>query len=308
MTYECFENKTFQAKTQEVIEKADDIIREYQGQGYTLSLRQLYYQFVARGLLENSDRSYKRLGSILTDARLAGLIPWDGIEDRNRSTQFWRIQEDYSEILSDLPYQFAADFWSDQDCYVEVWVEKDALSSVIERACRKWRVPYMACKGYLSASEAYSAAKRIEAIHCNGKDIHVFHLGDHDPSGIDMTRDNTDRLDLLSWGTPINFQRLALNRDQIDRYNPPPNPTKLTDSRADDYIAQHGYTSWELDALEPSVVTSLIEDAVYPLIDHGAWRVAAEREREGRDILKKLRDRWDDVRAMLTEEDLDDDI
>lgn len=304
MSYEPFEAKSFQGKTQAIIDKADSIITEYQGQGYTLSLRQLYYQFVARGLLENSDRSYKRLGSILTDARLAGLIPWDGIEDRNRETNFWRVQEDYGTILEDLPYSFAADFWRDQDCYVEVWVEKDALSSVVERACQKWRVPYMACKGYLSASEAYSTAKRLERINGDGKDIHVFHLGDHDPSGIDMTRDNADRLDLLSWQTPINFQRLALNRDQIDRYNPPPNPTKITDSRAEDYIRRHGNTSWELDALEPAVVNDLIERAVKPLVDLRAWNDAAEREREGRAILRRLKDRWDDVRAMLTEDDI----
>ena len=299
MSYEQFETRTFQAKTQVVIDQADEIIRDYEGQGYTLSLRQLYYQFVARGLLENSDRSYKRLGSIMTDARLAGLIPWDGIEDRNRETNFWRVEEDYSAILADLPYRFAADHWCDQDAYVEVWVEKDALSSVVERACRKWRVPYLACKGYLSASEAYSAAKRIEEISGNGKDIYIFHLGDHDPSGIDMTRDNTERLDKLSWGTPFTFERLALNRDQVDRYNPPPNPTKITDSRAEDYIRRHGRTSWELDALEPSVVNSLIEDAIEPLVDMTAWRDAQDREREGRDILHRLRDRWDDVKAML---------
>lgn len=299
MSYEQFETRTFQAKTQVVIDQADEIIRDYEGQGYTLSLRQLYYQFVARGLLENSDRSYKRLGSIMTDARLAGLIPWDGIEDRNRETNFWRIEEDYGEILADLPYRFAADHWRDQDAYVEVWVEKDALSSVVERACRKWRVPYMACNGYLSASEAYSAAKRIEEISGKGKDIYIFHLGDHDPSGIDMTRDNTDRLDKLSWGTPFTLERLALNRDQVDRYNPPPNPTKITDSRAEDYIRRHGRTSWELDALEPSVVNSLIEDAIEPLVDMTAWRDAQDREREGRDILHRLWDRWDDVKAML---------
>ena len=282
-----------------VIDQADEIIRDYEGQGYTLSLRQLYYQFVARGLLENSDRSYKRLGSIMTDARLTGLTPWDGIEDRNRETNFGRIEEDYGEILADRPYRFAADHWRDQDVYVEVWVEKDALSSVVERACRKWRVPYMACKGYLSASEACSAAKRIEEIGGKGKDIFIFHLGDHDPSGIDMTGDNTERLDKLSWGTPFTLERLALNRDQVDRYNPPPNPTKITDSRAEDYIRRHGRTSWELDALEPSVVNSLIEDAIEPLVDMTAWRDAQDREREGRDILHRLRDRWDDVKAML---------
>ena len=85
----------------------------------------------------------------------------------------------------------------------------------------------------------------------------------------------------------------------MDRYNPPPNPAKMTDSRVGNYIDKFGEKSWELDALEPSVVNSLIEDAIEPLVDMSAWRDAQNREREGRDILHRLRDRWDDVKDML---------
>lgn len=301
--YQTFVDKTFRGDSLATIQTADDIIQEYDAQGYTLTLRQLYYQFVARGLIENSDKSYKRLGALVSDGRDAGLLPWDGIEDRGRGVKPWLIQEDIDEILADLPHEYAADLWADQEYYVEVWVEKEALANVVQRACQRHRVPYMACKGYLSASEAWRAGRRMNAAWTErGKMPMVIHLGDHDPSGIDMTRDNRDRLDRYS-GLEIPVERIALNRDQVDRYNPPPNPAKITDSRAADYIREHGRTSWELDALEPRVLEQLIDGAIRQFIDVDAMEAARAREREAKGLLSGVRARWDDIEAMLREED-----
>ena len=295
---EMFVEKSFRRETLEVIETARDIIADYSDQGYALTLRQLYYQFVSRGLLPNTDKDYKRLGSVITDGRLAGLIPWDGIEDRGRGVKPWLIEESVPSILKELPSEYAADFWADQDYYVEVWVEKDALSSVIQRACAPLRVPYMACKGYLSASEAYRSGKRFKEHGEMGKALRIIHLGDHDPSGIDMTRDNQARVQMFS-GMDVEIDRIALNRDQIDQYAPPPNPAKVTDSRAADYIARHGRTSWELDALEPSVVVELIRNAVEPLIEDGAWAEAKAKESENKDLLRGVHRHWPDIEELL---------
>ena len=295
---ETFVTKNFRPESLATINTANRIISDYQSQGFTLTLRQLYYQFVSKDLIPNSDREYKKLGNVLTDARLAGLVDWDAIEDRGRGKKGWLIEEDIDQILFELPYAYGADFWADQDRYIEVWVEKDALSSVIEKAVRSHRVPYMACKGYLSASEAYRAGKRMEEARGRGKEPLVIHLGDHDPSGLDMTRDNGSRLRLLSYGD-VEVQRIALNRDQIDQYAPPPNPTKITDSRAADYIAEHGRTSWELDALEPSVIVEMVKAAIEPHIDPEPWAEAKEREQTNQDRLRQLRTRWDDIVAFL---------
>lgn len=302
MSYEFFQSYNFREAALDTIRQADDIIQDYERQGYTLTLRQLYYQFVSKDLIENSDKSYKRLGDIVAKARLAGMLPWDGIEDRGREMKDWLVEEDIDEILRDLPYSYAADFWADQPYYVEVWVEKDALGSVVKRACSPFRVGYMACKGYLSVSEAYRAGKRMEAARERGKQPLVIHLGDHDPSGIDMTRDNRDRLELLS-GDWVEVRRIALNRDQIDQYSPPPNPAKITDSRAADYIARHGNTSWELDALEPSVIVDLIGSTIRPLIVPEFWQEAEDRETENQALLRRVRERWDDVADLLREDD-----
>lgn len=179
-----YQDFNFRGETLKIIEKANEIIEDFENQGYTLSLRQLYYQFVAGDLIENSEKSYKRLGNMITDGRLAGEISWTAIEDRNRtSARENEGNEDEEEAVSGIEYHIRYNAWQRQDHYIEVWVEKDALLSVVSRACDEWDVPNMACKGYLSASEAWRAGERFKAKYNQGKECILIHLGDHDPSG-----------------------------------------------------------------------------------------------------------------------------
>ena len=282
------------------IATANEIIATYQQQGYTLTLRQLYYQHVARGLIPNNEREYKNLGSVISDGRVAGLIDWNSIEDRGRGVRPVYVQEDERECLNGLEYHLSLDFWHDQDAYVEVWVEKEALAAVIERPASRWHVPYMACKGYLSQSEAWRAGRRFEQASAMGVSrLAIIHLGDHDPSGIDMTRDNQDRVDLFSEQAGVEVHRIALNYDQVQQYNPPPNPAKMSDSRASDYVSRFGFTSWELDALEPRVLDKLIADKVQEFIDPDLWQATQERQDEQRQVLSRLHENWDEVRAFV---------
>lgn len=121
----------------------------------------------------------------------------------------------------------------------------------------------------------------------NGKTPVIIHLGDHDPSGIDMTRDIAERLALFS-GHSVEVNRIALNKNQIEIYNPPPNPAKLTDSRANGYIQLHGYSSWELDALDPDVLSDLVEDAVLELRNDELWEEMVEEENKGKARLQEM--------------------
>ena len=298
MTLIRYQDFNFRPATLTMIEQANGIIAEYQRQGYTLTLRQLHYQFVSRDLMPNTFRNYKKLGTVMNDARMAGLVSWTAIEDRGRSTELPYVKDNVAQIVDSIRYHFAADFWKNQPRYIEVWVEKDALSSIVEKACDPLRVPYMACKGYLSVSEMWRAGLRMKAARKRGQHPMVIHLGDHDPSGIDMTRDNEERLYTLSEG-PVQINRIALNRDQIEEFDPPPNPTKVTDSRAVDYLAEHGETSWELDALEPSVLRDLIDATIREHIDPEAWAEAEEEEREGTSKLELLADNWPEVEEFL---------
>jgi hypothetical protein len=291
-----YKDLNFRGEKLAIIEKANEIIETYRAQGYTLTLRQLYYQFVARALIPNSERSYKNLGTAVSDGRDAGLIDWNAIEDRGRGVRPVFVQEDELEVVNGLEYALSLDYWERQNAYVEVWVEKEALASVIERPCRRWNVPYMACKGYLSASEAWRAGRRFAEMENFGRDrLVVIHLGDHDPSGIDMSRDNLDRLKLYSDFGRVELVRIALNMDQVDEYAPPPNPAKVTDSRAEDYIRRFGQTSWELDALEPKVLDRLISSTIERYVDVDRWQETETEEEDRRSILSKLHSNWSEV-------------
>ena len=255
--HEVYVEKNFSKAHREVIQLANGFLDEYAADGYKASLRQLYYQFVANVPdFANTEQSYKRLGGIINDAKLAGLIAFSSIEDRGRSCAVPWNQPDMYSVLSGIEYAYSEDYWAEQDYYIEVWVEKDALSGVIERPCDRWKVPWMACKGYMSGSAHWSAGNRFQAAVQEGKQPVLIHLGDHDPSGMDMTRDNAKRLSMFV-GDTVDVRRIGLNMDQIRKYDPPPNPTKVTDSRAGDYIAEFGHTSWELDALAPSVISRM---------------------------------------------------
>lgn len=279
-----FIEKRFNKKSAEIIEQANVIIEEYSNQDLILTIRQLYYQFVGRGLLDNTQANYKRIVNIINDARLAGLVDWNAIEDRTRNVVSLPTWENPASIVESAVYSYRTDKWRNQEFHVEVWIEKEALTGVISQICRQVEVPYFACRGYVSQSEMYASAQRLARLD---KPVIVLHLGDHDPSGIDMTRDNSDRLDLLSSNATITIKRIALNMKQIKKYSPPPNPTKLTDSRAIPYMAEFGKSSWELDALSPTVLRNLIKKEVAKYRDDDQWEIDLAAQEVDRESLEK---------------------
>ena len=336
----CYQPRDFQPASRRIIAEAADICEDYAAQGYDLTLRQLYYVFVSRDAIPNTEQSYKRLGSIVNDARLAGYLDWDWLVDRGRQIDALSHWAHPRRIIETAASQFHLDWWHDQPLHVEVWVEKQALAGVVERVCNQYDVTSLACKGYMSQSEQHAAGMRMLHHIRNGKRVHVLHLGDHDPSGIDMTRDNEERLrgfighhiaedwdnmtdcrdeDGAPWWDILDemfadvnsidvdyadgerpdpvftLERIALNRDQIDRYNPPPNPAKITDSRAEDYIARHGRQSWELDALPPQVLNDLIQAHIVNLIDDDAFDGRRSLEAQYKARIADLLDRHGDI-------------
>lgn len=250
-----YEIKKFNSATMEIINQAESIIIDYQNQGFNLTLRQIYYQFVSQGLLpENTERQYKRIGNILSDARRAGLIDWNAIEDRTRFIRNEASVTTTEQVLEYAPFSIKHDLWHDQPRRIEVWIEKDALVGVITDICEVLEVPYFSCRGYVSDSEMWRAAMRQVNNYENGQETIILHLGDHDPSGIDMSRDIEDRIRLFTQGEfYINVKRIALTMDQILEVEPPPNPAKMTDTRYGKYISEYGDESWELDALEQDI-------------------------------------------------------
>ncbi len=284
---EAFIKKTFTDKSLTKIKLINAILDEYRADGYVLTLRQLYYQMVARGHIENTLQSYKRTVNLVGEARMAGLVDWAMITDRNRETVTPPHWDSPAEIVEAAARAFAIDKWASQPNYVEVMVEKDALAGVLAPVCRALDVRFTANKGYNSLSNMYEAGRRIADYLEDGKDVFVMYLGDHDPSGIDMTRDVRDRLSLFA-ELDIAVKRLALNYDQVETLHPPENPAKESDSRYRAYLLQFGESSWELDAIEPRMLAQIVTQAVEDLRDPDLWEQAVAHEQAMRTELDKF--------------------
>lgn len=307
---QTFVSKKFSVAHSDIIEKANTVIRRYQADGYDLTLRQLYYQFVAADLFpdewfvklaggqhtKNHERNYKKLGGILNDARLAGDVDWNAIVDRTRSLTEWQHETSVLDALERMHKNYTLDMWDNQPVRVEVWVEKEALAGVFHRICGQYDVPYFACRGYTSASSAYGAYQRVSMRVPYQKTL-ILHFGDHDPSGIDMSRDIEDRLYLMTsneeyggsdFDNCFEIRRLALNYDQVQKYNPPPSPAKITDSRATGYIEKFGEDSWELDALDPTQLADLAETEIQSVIDDDQWSDTEKQILKDKALIRKF--------------------
>lgn len=228
------------------VEQATIILGEYRRQGLQVTLRQLYYQFVARGLIPNEQRQYKRLGELIGKARMAGLIDWSAIEDRTRNLSGgdhhnWEPQD----LVRAYSRSYHAARWTGQPVAVEVWVEKEALAGVVEQAVEPWLVPYFSCRGYVSQSELHVAARRLFEHIRDGRRVLVLHLGDHDPSGMDMTRDMTDRLQRFiatDWWIdemgedPDDVPELWMAEDAIEEHLTDDEPASIEDLGLSPYL------------------------------------------------------------------------
>ncbi len=314
MGYELFENYRPNDETKKIIGQAANIIDQYQQAGMQMTLRQLYYQFVAADLIENSDRSYERLGRIISRARLGGYLDWSAIEDRNRRPVIWKHYDTVQDVINQAISSFRLPRLNGQDTYVELWVEKDALSGVLRPVAAEHHVTMMANKGYSSSSAMKEAGDRIRwACGRYGSErALILYLGDLDPSGEDMVRDIDKRITdfvnsglLVDWDNPlkvavedydemqerkpwidVEVRKLALTIEQVRKYKPPPNPAKLKDSRAKAFIRKYGKNSWEVDALPPTTLRDLIEKELKAELDMGQMNKIIDSEKAEVDRLR----------------------
>ncbi|MBT9794516.1 hypothetical protein GPL02_16655 [Clostridium sp. MCC334] len=292
----------FRGKSLKLIELINQVVDEYSSQGYELTLRQTYYQLVARGYIPNNERSYKNIGNLINDGRLAGLIDWHSITDRTRNLRRNSHWTTPSSVIESAMYSYMLDKWEGQPNYVEVWVEKDALVDIVGQACGGIDTPFFSCRGYTSQSEMWAAAQRFIRQNRIRDNCFIIHLGDHDPSGIDMTRDIQERL--WMFGADVEVKRVALTMEQVQTYNPPPNPAKITDSRCGKYMEEFGNESWELDALEPQMMTRLIRDEVTALRDDDIYQAVCNREAKEKEELRMISRRYGEAVTYLKESEV----
>lgn len=294
-----FRDAKLSKKNREKLDLINDIIYDYQDQGYRLTLRQLYYQLVTRNVIPNKQTEYAKLSNLLKEGRMSGIVDWDAIEDRLRVPKLPYYVRDTSDAMTDTINQYRLDRQRGQNKYIEVWVEKDALSGVLSRITEKYHVRLMVNRGYSSVSAMYAAYNRFaNAMIVENQDVLVLYLGDHDPSGLDMIRDIKERVsemlsaDFYDFEVEERFQveQIGLNMEQIIELDPPPNPAKITDPRAKWYIEKYGPVSWEVDALNPATLNELVEFAILENIDQDLYEEMIEQEEDDKNDLRKWRD------------------
>ena len=276
--------KNLRRDTRVLLDDITRILEDYQEQEYKLTLRQLYYQLVSSDILENKVQNYSKLSRILTEARLCGFVDWEIIEDRIRVPQIPSQWDSIQKLVRDAIYQYRKDRHKNQENYIEVWVEKDALSGILLLITQKYHLNLMVNRGYSSITAMFKASQRFQNELEKEKKCHILYLGDHDPSGLDMIRDIKERLDTFGI-YDLDVNQIALTQKQIKKYNPPPNPAKENDPRSKWYIEQFGHTSWELDALKPDVLTKLLEHNITSLINLDLYDEIIQQENNEKEQL-----------------------
>lgn len=285
----------------------NNIIEDYQSQGYKLTLRQLYYQLVSRDIIPNKVEEYTKLSTLLNKGRMSGFVDWDAIVDRTRNIKTPYYEYSVQDAVQRTINSYKLDRHDVQDNYIELWLEKDALSEIIYRATQPYGISLMVNRGYSSVSAMYQSYQRLAQEINNDKNVVIFYLGDHDPSGLDMIRDIRDRLsEMLLYGNElqgdfVNLEQaqdwlndklqvkpIALTSKQVRDYNPPPNPAKLTDPRATKYVEEFGYTSWEVDALNPKTLDTLVKNSILDYIDLDKHQEVLDKEEEDKEKLEDL--------------------
>jgi len=275
-----------QAKAQQLIDQAYAILAA----DNPMTVRQVYYQLVARLVVPNCQASYDRVQRMLVDARNEGDIPMEWIEDRLRkgrgSLHGYVSRKHFVATLPDkirqLTFTYYRDIWADQPHYIEVWVEKDALSGIFDRVLMTgdYDIGLNVCRGYTSLSAIAEAAQRLN----RERDPLILYFGDFDPSGEDMARDIPERL--VQLGCYARLQKVALTREQIARYQLPPNFEKETDKRAPAFIQRYGpNSSVELDALSTAGLRGIITEAVESALNMDTFHALREREKQEREQL-----------------------
>lgn len=242
-----------------------------------MTVRQMFYRLVSDGVIEKSENEYKNtVCRLLTEMRLAREIPFDWIADH---TRWQRKSPSYSSIQAALrntrdTYRRAV--WNNQPYRVEVWLEKDALASVLVEETDPWDVPLMVTRGYPSVSYLHGAAVQMASW---GKPALVYYFGDHDPSGVDISRNVEARLREFAPDTPIYFERVAVNPEQIESMGLITRPTKTSDSRSKNFAGE----SVEVDAIPARQLRAMARECILNCIDEDALtelRVAEQSERE----------------------------
>ncbi len=272
------------ARTQELHDQIADVARLYK----RMTVRQLYYQLVARGL-PKTEQAYDRVQEATVQMRLARRLPYGKIADGSRTRTQVASYSNLGEALEHTQSFYRRDYWQNSPYRVEVWCEKDALTGVIQPICNEYGVTYVATRGFPSMTLVYESAmimSTYDGASLNGQRTRLYYFGDHDASGRSISDGLPERL--RSHGARVDVLRRALEPHQVRAYGLPTRPNKKSDSRRRAFAERYGDESVELDALPPGVLEGLVRDCITENIDPAIWEQLEVAEESERTILADL--------------------
>lgn len=278
---EKFGEINFHKKTLMLHDSINAIVGEYQRKGMRLSLRQLYYQLVSRGVIPNNATEYDKIKNTVSGGRMCGRIDWDAIEDRTRVPHTPGSFKDIPQVIQAAKDCYRLDRQAGQPLHLELSVEKDAVSQIVAPIADKYGITLMINRGYPSKTALYNASKRYIR---QDKECIIIYGGDLDPSGADMDRNIVDSLKEMH--ADVKVERVALLPTQTT--NLIPCPVKDTDSRAVEFKKQYGNNGWEVDALPPETLAYLFEKAIISKMNMRLYEDVLKREAEDREKLSLL--------------------
>ncbi len=247
-----------------------------------MTVRQVFYRLVSNGVIGKTEAEYKStVVRLLGRMRREGAVPFHWIADNTRWMRKPRTWSSLETMLQRTAEAYRRDVWDNQDVYVEVWLEKDALAGVLYEVTKEWDVPLMVSRGYSSITYLHSAA---EAIAAQGKPAHIYYFGDYDPSGLDIPRKVEAGLREFAPDAEIEFERVAVTDEQIVSMNLPTRPTKKSDSRAKNFVGE----SVEVDAIPPKVLREIVSECITQHVDDRAYDVLLAAEESERGALLSL--------------------
>jgi hypothetical protein len=261
-------------------------------ESHPMTVRQVFYRLTVEGYVAKTEREYNQnVIRLLLKMRIDGDIPFSWIADNTRWMRKPTTFSSMEEVVENTARTYRRDLWGNQDCYVEIWTEKDALAGVLLEETRRWDVPLMVSRGFASVSFLHRSAEHIEEV---GKPAFLYYFGDHDPSGVHIDRSIEKRLREFAPGADIHFERVAVRPEQIEEWDL---PTRPTEREGNAHAKSFQGDSVEVDAIEPQQLRQLVHDCIVKHIDTNALDVLEAAEKSERETLRKL------TRVLHTEMD-----
>ena len=277
-------------RAEKVLAVADEM-RNY----WPLTLRQIYYQLIAKGFIENNRSQYTMLSTLVKWMRIDEMLPWEALEDRTRKITdkrgFTNVDSFVNQELDYFLEGYTRCLIQGQSSHIEVWAEKEALLRIFEKTVNPYCIRVVICKGYDSVTFIEQFYRRAETAIMKGQQPIVLYFGDLDPSGVQMFEATIETLEneMGLWG--VEYKRVALNPEHIKQYNliSNPNAAKTSDPRYHNYVGRFGNIAVELDALHPEELQKMIRNSIEAEVDMDLFENQKEQEENDIEFVDNLR-------------------